>query len=199
MITNDNPQGDLFRDTCDWFVKAGQQPAMPEFNAQQVCFYLGMQLEELAEKLSLIFGSADAFVCSLNTSADEFKRATEYTQAIVTRAVKRNPALWLDADLDLIWVSLGGVRALGVEPSAAYALVADANWAKFPDGVVTRDANGKVMKPPGWREADLTPVLPAVLRPTPKECGANGGQGCSLRPCGPNGEMMCQYCGGGAE
>jgi Zn-finger protein len=29
----------------------------------------------------------------------------------------------------------------------------------------------------------------------PEECGANGGQGCSYKPCGPKGEMQCEFCG----
>lgn len=169
------PHGNManpFDVTSQWFVTAGQQPATPEFNAQQVCFYLGMQLEEMAEKLSLLasgttfrhgFNSND-FTAELNYSAKIFKEASPKILGRIEAAVRANPALWLDADLDLMWVTLGAVRAMGVEPSAAYALVADANWAKFPGGVVTKDANGKVVKPPGWREADLTPVLPAVLR-----------------------------------
>lgn len=167
-----NAHNTLIDDTSEWFVTAGQQPATPEFNAQQVCFYLGMQLEELAEKLGLLGSfpvsghgfNSDDFTAELEYSAKVMKAAGPQILSRVYGAVKANPALWLDADCDLMWVTLGAVRAMGVEPSAGYALVADANWAKFPGGVVTKDANGKVVKPPGWREADLTPVLPAVLR-----------------------------------
>lgn len=27
------------------------------------------------------------------------------------------------------------------------------------------------------------------------ECGANGSQGCSIKPCGPKGALQCEFCG----
>jgi predicted HAD superfamily Cof-like phosphohydrolase len=65
----------------------------------------------------------------------------------------------LDADMDLIWVTLGSARAQGANAGYAYHLVSEANWAKFPNGVVTKDANGKVVKPAGWLEPDLTEAI----------------------------------------
>lgn len=29
----------------------------------------------------------------------------------------------------------------------------------------------------------------------PQACGANGSQGCWIKPCGPNGEEQCEFCG----
>jgi hypothetical protein len=37
---------------------------------------------------------------------------------------------------------------------------------------------------------------PHVDAPEPvRECGANGGRGCSIKPCGPNRELQCAFCG----
>lgn len=35
----------------------------------------------------------------------------------------------------------------------------------------------------------------AIMVAEPVECGANGSQGCSYKPCGPNGERQCEFCG----
>ena len=145
----------LIQQTNRWFVHAGQQPAMPHPDAKQLCLYIGLQLEEIEEKIRLIYG------CPLGSLVDlsaQFKAASPTLQQMAYEAMSEHPAEMLDADMDLIWVTLGSARAQGANAELGYALVTQANWAKFPDGVVTKDSNGKVQKPAGWVEPDLTPA-----------------------------------------
>lgn len=163
-----DPSMGIIETTGRWFVVAGQQPNEPTYDPKQVCFYLGMQLEELTEKLALVAG--EEAVVDLKAIADEFKKAPPELVTVIDdrlRSDARIAAEFLDGDCDLLWVTLGGMRALGADSRHAYGLVTLANWEKFPNGEVLRDANGKVVKPKGWLPADLTPALPAVLRGTP--------------------------------
>ncbi len=56
---------------------------------------------------------------------------------------------------------------LGINTDAfqsAFSIVHDANMAKrFPDGTFHRDSIGKIIKPPGWVEADLTYICEALI------------------------------------
>lgn len=148
--------------THAWFVKAGQMPKTPAPDVRQSAFYTGMQAEELAEKLAAIL-PGHPVVNDLEALGLCLKDGT-YDDAV--RAALRTPAvaeLMLDGDMDLIWVSIGAAYAGGADCAGAYAAVLDANWAKFPGGVVNRDpATGKVLKPEGWKAPDLTEFLPAA-------------------------------------
>lgn len=148
--------------TENWFVTAGQMPEVPTLDPRQVAFYLGMKLEELAEQLNLVFDGNDYLVARLNKRADDLKRG-EY-DAYVERALKTDPQTYLDGDLDQIWVSIGSARAQGADVQGAYAEIARANYDKFPGGVVNKDANGKVIKPEGWRGPDLTNFIHPSLK-----------------------------------
>lgn len=153
----------LMQGTSRWFVTAGQQPEEPTPSVEQVCLYTGLQLEEMAEKLELILGCDNSFVSAMKITAEAFKRKSVFTLSSVRDAMEAAPALLLDADADLIWVSLGSLRAMGSDPVAVYSTVAEANWAKFPEGKVQRDINGKVVKPNGWTEPDHTPNIHPIL------------------------------------
>lgn len=157
-----NHQPNIIKTTADWFVKAGQQPAVAEPDPKQVCFYTGLQIEELTEKLGRILGAE--LVQPLVEMANDFKRCPPELLMRCAVAMKDAPDKLLDDDMDLIWVSIGAARATGADVEQAYGLVGEANWAKFPGGIVTRDVNGKVMKPAGWKEADLNPAVHPILK-----------------------------------
>jgi predicted HAD superfamily Cof-like phosphohydrolase len=141
-----------------WFVASGQMTKTPERNLRQIMFYTGMQFEELGEKIEALFGEPTAVSKDLALTGNRFKQG-DY-DAKVRGCPNTNWEAALDADLDLIWVSVGGGKAQGADVSGAYGEVARANWAKFPGGVVTRDAvTGKVIKPDGWTPPDLSTFL----------------------------------------
>lgn len=147
--------------TQGWFEVAGQMK-IGEVNTERAAFYTGMQLEELTEKLTLIFGGDYAVVQKMNALAMQFKRG-EHNDAMA-RALMVDPGEMLDGDLDLIWVSIGAATAQGADVAGGYTAVGLANWAKFPNGVATLDGNGKVVKPQGWKAADLKPYIHHTLR-----------------------------------
>jgi predicted HAD superfamily Cof-like phosphohydrolase len=133
------------------------------FDADRVCFYTGMQLEELCEKLGVIAAGAVSeskrahyanLLELLNQFANEFKAGAHYGD--VLRADRET---LLDGDIDMAVVTLGSAMYQTPKFRDAIDAVLLANDAKFPDGVAQRDANNKIMKPAGWKPADLTPFI----------------------------------------
>lgn len=55
-----------------------------------------------------------------------------------------------DAMLDLIYFALGTLVEMGIDSGELFALVHEANLAKFSDGRLLRREDGKVLKPEGW-------------------------------------------------
>lgn len=133
------------------------------FNAKQATFYTGMQLEELSEKLEAVATGAitpeakrkyTEAIAMLDTLAGEFKSGLH--QGDVMRADRK---LMLDADIDVAWVSVAAVFSTTSDTTGAFACVGKANHDKFPNGVAILDDNGKVVKPAGWKPADLSPFV----------------------------------------
>lgn len=145
-----------------WFMEvAGQNPG--KLDVKQAGLYTGLQCEELAEKLTAIRAGCVSYaqqvrfnviINELNDMSAEMK-ANEHYGAIL----RCNHEEFLDADIDLAWVSLGSAESISPDASGAVGEVARANIDKFPNGVVTRDVNGKVVKPMGWRAPNLTPFV----------------------------------------
>ena len=153
---------DILSTTLQWFAAAKQQPAMPTPDARQVSFYLGMQLEELGEKLSLISPTDGAW---LKGVAMAYK--TGMNDGAVGEALRDNPTELLDADIDLLWVSMGAGRAAGADVIGALGAVSEANWNKRWDDneFHINPVDNKVMKPDGWTAPDLTAYVHPSLRP----------------------------------
>ncbi len=61
---------------------------------------------------------------------------------------------------DLLYVSYGALDAFGLPADAIFAEVHRANLSKAGG---PRRADGKVLKPPGWRPADVASVISAGL------------------------------------
>lgn len=156
--------------TRNWFAETGQIPLDTLPNVRQSTFYLGMQVEELVEKLRLVFGNTE-LVQRLEGLATALKEGLHNSDSFVGDVLS-NPATakeFLDGDADLIWVTIGSGAATGSDLYQAYNEVAKANWGKkFPDGAFHRHpVSGKVLKPEGWLAADLTPFLHPTLRGEP--------------------------------
>jgi predicted HAD superfamily Cof-like phosphohydrolase len=57
-----------------------------------------------------------------------------------------------DAMIDLLYFALGTLVELGIEGEPLFHIVQRANMAKlWPDGKAHLDQDGKVQKPPSWR------------------------------------------------
>ena len=148
----------FFSDVQKFMTIAGQLDS-DGFNTRQTALYIGLQLEEMAEKLEACgFNAASPAVSLLNDISASFKKGL--FDVMVYRADKE--AL-LDADIDLAWVTIGSALSQGANVEGAAAEVSRANLAKFPNGVAVRDDNGKVVKPEGWKEPDLKPFIYPVF------------------------------------
>lgn len=141
------------------------------FNSRQSALYLGLQLEEMAEKLDAIveaiedIGPKDfGFGSRLHLFAKEMEfigsKMKDGTFDAYLAASNREALL--DADVDLAWVTIGAMLSQGADVLGAMGEVARANLDKFPGGFVIKDSNGKVVKPVGWRAPDLKPFVCAV-------------------------------------
>ena len=64
----------------------------------------------------------------------------------------------LDALIDILVVTMGAVRAAGWDGEAAWKEVMDTNFAKIDPttGKVIKRADGKVLKPEGWKAPELS-------------------------------------------
>lgn len=156
------------KSTRNWFAETGQIPLGALPNVRQTSFYLGMQVEELAEKLTLVFGST-SLITKMEGLGAALKAGTDDVDEYVGEVLSSHGDAkeFLDADADLLWVTIGAAAAAGSDLYGAYNDgVAHANWAKkFPDGTFHRDpVTGKVLKPEGWVAADLTPFVHPTLR-----------------------------------
>lgn len=157
---------DLLVSNTLWFVAAGQQPETPTPSSRQTAFYLGMQLEELAEKLAAVWGNGSTLVVDLAAAATDFKAGAFDHHVGAAMSEPASVKEMLDADIDLLWVSVGAARAQGADVYDAYSAIDTANWDKrFPDGTFHLDPiTNKVLKPEGWKAADLTAFIHPDLR-----------------------------------
>lgn len=130
-------------------------------------FYFGMQLEEMAEKLEEIAKSEpDAqqrqHMIELHTLMSHFALRFKGGNHLAALSFANQEEL-IDGDIDQAWVSLAAVHFIAKDGASARASVyhvAERNLAKFPNGKVLRDANGKIEKPEGWTPPNHMPFLP---------------------------------------
>jgi predicted HAD superfamily Cof-like phosphohydrolase len=66
-----------------------------------------------------------------------------------------------DAICDSIWVLIGLAYQMNIPVDQMWDEVVITNWRKVDAelGLVRRDENGKVMKPPGWRAPDMLKII----------------------------------------
>lgn len=126
------------------------------FNVRQTALYIGLQLEEMAEKLEAIGYAGDALLVSLMKGTSGQFKSGSFDQLVETG----DREAMLDADVDLAWVTVGSALSQGADLLGAMREVARANLDKIgPDGTVLKDENGKVKKPAGWRGPDIAPYV----------------------------------------
>lgn len=141
---------------------AGKTPP-GHFNAERVGFYIGMQLEELAEQIHAVeFGAVSQHhrddLQRLQSTLEEFGTAFKAGayQGDVLRGDRKE---LLDGAVDSAVVSLGAAIYQTPKFREAISCVLASNADKAPNGVATRDKDGKIMKPPGWKKPDLAPFV----------------------------------------
>jgi len=153
------------------FNRAAGRPE--EFDARAVAFHTGMQLEELAEKLEAVAKSVEGLDTSdsdlwlvahmareMQNMGNAFKRGN-YDRAV--GLADRHELL--DADVDVMVVTVGSMMTSGADVHGACREVNRANLAKIIDGAVIKDENGKIQKPSGWKPPDLHPFVVRKIDP----------------------------------
>lgn len=122
-----------------------------KMNPEQAALYLGLQCEELAEKLRRIGFPSEAY------DLDEiglYLREQGHTRF---EGVPRDKLA--DDDFDLLWVTIAAMHSEGIDPETAWYCGAPSNLAKIVNGKVEKDETGKVKKPSGWAEPDFRPAV----------------------------------------
>lgn len=111
------------------------------YNVRQTALYIGLQLEEMAEKLdSMNFLAHRAFqenavALNMKVLSDSFKSGN------LDRFVEQaDRAAMLDADIDLAWVTIGSALSQGADVEGAAGEVARANMSKL---VQCKDCDGR--------------------------------------------------------
>lgn len=163
------------------------------FNVRQTALYIGLQLEEMAEKLEALDIDACAHDENLIQALGYLQHASQdFKNGILDSAVRNaDRAAMLDADVDLAWVTIGSALSQGADVEGAAGEVARANLSKLEEcchcggtgeisgeypgmpcpacggtGLVAiKDENGKVKKPEGWTPPNIEPFV----------CKAKGG------------------------
>ena len=151
VLTN---RGDIVERIRQFNTLAGNTDRV--FNVRQGSLYMGLQLEELAEKLGHI-GYVD-LAAELDSVGNDFKRGEcdEFYANADRLAI-------LDDDIDLAIVTLGSLFSQGADIHGAFSEVNRANMAKvWPDGTMHRDDHGKIIKPPSFTPPDLSPFVCAL-------------------------------------
>ena len=125
------------------------------YNPRQAALYMGLQLEEMAEKLKhLGFSSTAQNLDALGTA---FKRGN-YDELFY----KADRVRLLDDDVDQVVVTIGSMLSMGVDIEGACNEVHRSNMSKvWPDGTLHKDANGKITKPETYSEPNLAPYVAA--------------------------------------
>lgn len=79
----------------------------------------------------------------------------EYKETGDAAASEDFPGL-VDGHLDLIYILIGNLISFGVDPRPLWDEIQRANMSKLP---LRKDAQGKVLKPPGWKPPDIEGLL----------------------------------------
>lgn len=75
--------------------------------------------------------------------------------------------------VDAIYISLNNLNIMGVPLEPVFMAVHNANLRKCPGGVVQKRGDGKIIKPEGWKPADVGAVVEALRTPAlapPRSC-----------------------------
>ena len=141
-------------------IQEWQQLARPNATEKHTSLALGIFLEEVGELLEeftqVTFAEAPDEATLPSAAADLKKLATRLkanqTLVVLTKDSRKNTVKEL-ADVIVTAVGLGQV--LKLEVPAACERVNLSNYSKFVDGQPLYDANGKVVKGPNYKEANL--------------------------------------------
>lgn len=158
----DSKQPSFFEGVAQFNIAAGViEPTTQQFDPKLVGFYTGMQCEELAEKLNVIFGEQpnNQWLRNLISGLEELGQSLKEDK-YRTYIAHADRVELLDADIDVLVVTEGAILSSGADGTGGRGEVNRSNLAKIVDGKVIRDpATGKILKPEGWTKPNLAPFV----------------------------------------
>jgi hypothetical protein len=86
---------------------------------------------------------------------NEYERERQYVmmlEELESSLGSKTAVEQIDALLDLIYVALGAVCEMGINPDPLFRIIHEANMQKVQGGRPLQDENGKVQKPEGWQD-----------------------------------------------
>jgi predicted HAD superfamily Cof-like phosphohydrolase len=127
-------------------------PNKPELMSHKETFFLiKMMLDEILELSATVeepYSSKRLMIDMINNSKDIPKEKGTDTELISAQA---------DAMIDVMIYMHNAACKKGIDLSKIFKIVHDANMNKrFPDGTFHKREDGKIIKPPGFVEADVT-------------------------------------------
>lgn len=151
---------DFMERVAEFNRQAQLPPPGDNFNANRVTFYTGCQFEELAEKIEVIAGGAVDLQerDMLQKMYDVLKDASVlFKSGKFTGCVMRaNREDLLSEEIDVAVVTAGSLCYQTPHFLDAAHALCDANDQKWINGVKRDPATGKVLKPEGFKPADLS-------------------------------------------
>lgn len=97
---------------------------------------------------------ADADILQMRKTLirEEYVEVMEALERLISHSEQDDLAPLAHELSDLLYVVYGTFWACGIDPDPVFAAVHDANMAKLGG---PRRADGKLLKPPGWKPADI--------------------------------------------
>jgi hypothetical protein len=146
--------------TFAWFEEARPTPTSKQFSTQ-----LGVHFEEVSEMVEELTPTNHKAAVLLHEARVALKALATYLKETDGGVTVDTPdrANFLDAICDQIVTGTGVAHHLGFQVVDAMDEVNASNWSKFVDGKAIVDANGKIMKGPGYFKPDLSAFVPARI------------------------------------
>lgn len=143
----------------DWFGKARPQISSKDFHSQ-----MGVHFEEVSEMLQEITGLTPEISMLLEKAKLATHELAEYLKSHSSEQLVQiddgRRIAYLDALCDQCVTAIGCAQASVMDIDGGLAEVADSNWSKFDAfGDPIFDPNGKIIKGPNYRKADLSPFV----------------------------------------
>ena len=164
----DSPNRHVSLTTGVWRFMTIAGQSVTGFNPRQAIMYLGLQFEELAEKIEVMRGGTIT-----QSAGDELLNLSTFLQAWAKRfkegdhmgdLARSSHKDIIDADYDLAFVSVAALYSTAKDCLGAIMEGNRSNLDKFPGGVCVRDGNGKVVKPAGWEPPNFEPFVDTSVR-----------------------------------
>jgi predicted HAD superfamily Cof-like phosphohydrolase len=150
-------QEHLLQTTVLWFKRARPLESLTtkHFHVQ-----LGVHFEEVSEMLEQLNGLTDKTRTLIVKAFDATKALADHLKTSDGVVEPNDMKLILDSLCDQIVTATGVGYMMGSDVVGAMREVNRANWSKFDsEGNPLFDDNGKVLKGPNYKIADLTPFV----------------------------------------